>query len=143
MTEAFGGIRVVRSFRREAHERHDYAVGHHTVIRKTLLARWLQHRLDPAVNRLHAFLSKECGIAADEPTISFDGRWYPNALAFATGAIPLPDRVRLRAAKGYQHGDFHGFNLLIGSPPVAEADYYLIDLAEFDADDCSNRALRL
>jgi len=42
VTESFGGIRVVRAFRREAHEEHDYAVGHHTVIRKQLLARFLE-----------------------------------------------------------------------------------------------------
>ncbi|MBI1369319.1 MAG: ATP-binding cassette domain-containing protein [Planctomycetes bacterium] len=42
VVESFGGIRVVRAFRREAHERHDYAAGHHTVVRKTLLARVLE-----------------------------------------------------------------------------------------------------
>lgn len=38
VAETFGGIRVVRSFRRESHEEHSYAMGHHTVIRKTLYA---------------------------------------------------------------------------------------------------------
>src|SRR6185369_2426211 len=42
VTETFGGIRVVRSFRREPHEEHDYAIGHHTVIRKSLWAEWLE-----------------------------------------------------------------------------------------------------
>ncbi len=42
VTETFGGIRVVRAFRRESHERSDYAVGHHTVIRKSLFAQILQ-----------------------------------------------------------------------------------------------------
>ncbi|HVT90032.1 MAG TPA: ABC transporter transmembrane domain-containing protein, partial [Tepidisphaeraceae bacterium] len=45
-TETFGGIRVVRAFRREAHERHDYALGHHTVIRKSLWASILEMMLD-------------------------------------------------------------------------------------------------
>ena len=45
VAEAFGGIRVVRAFRREAYERHDYAVGHHTVIRKQLLARLMETML--------------------------------------------------------------------------------------------------
>ncbi len=36
--ETFGGIRVVRAFRRETREARDYAVGHHTVIRKFLRA---------------------------------------------------------------------------------------------------------
>lgn len=42
ITETFGGIRVVRSFQREAHEEHDHAVGHHTIIRKRLYANLLQ-----------------------------------------------------------------------------------------------------
>jgi ATP-binding cassette subfamily B protein/subfamily B ATP-binding cassette protein MsbA len=36
--ETFGGIRVVRAFRREAWEERDYAVGHHTALRKELFA---------------------------------------------------------------------------------------------------------
>ena len=42
VTETFGGIRVVRGFRRERREQRDYAVAHHTVIRKKLLAEKLQ-----------------------------------------------------------------------------------------------------
>ncbi|MFQ5494976.1 MAG: ABC transporter ATP-binding protein, partial [Phycisphaerae bacterium] len=42
VTETFGGIRVVRAFRRERKEEHDYAVSHHTVIRKNLLAERLR-----------------------------------------------------------------------------------------------------
>ena len=38
VNETFGGIRVVRSFRREPHEERSYAVGHHTIIRKYLSA---------------------------------------------------------------------------------------------------------
>ena len=38
VTETFGGIRVVRSFRRELKEQRDYAVAHHLMIRKRLLA---------------------------------------------------------------------------------------------------------
>jgi ATP-binding cassette subfamily B protein/subfamily B ATP-binding cassette protein MsbA len=36
--ETFGGIRVVRAFRREMRELKNYALGHHTVIRKQLFA---------------------------------------------------------------------------------------------------------
>ena len=36
--ETFGGIRVVRAFRREVREEHDYAVGHHSALRKELFA---------------------------------------------------------------------------------------------------------
>src|SRR3990172_3012938 len=42
VTETFGGIRVVRAFRRERREEREYAVGHHTIIRKNLLAERLQ-----------------------------------------------------------------------------------------------------
>ncbi len=42
VTETFGGIRVVRSFRREPREEQNYAVGHHTVIRKGLLAEGME-----------------------------------------------------------------------------------------------------
>jgi ATP-binding cassette subfamily B protein len=42
VTETFGGIRVVRAFRREPREEANYAVGHHTVIRKSILAQWLE-----------------------------------------------------------------------------------------------------
>ena len=42
VTETFGGIRVVRSFRREPREELGYAVGHHTVIRKGLRAEWME-----------------------------------------------------------------------------------------------------
>jgi ATP-binding cassette subfamily B protein/subfamily B ATP-binding cassette protein MsbA len=42
VTETFGGIRVVRAFRREPREELTYALGHHTVIRKGLLAQWME-----------------------------------------------------------------------------------------------------
>jgi ATP-binding cassette subfamily B protein/subfamily B ATP-binding cassette protein MsbA len=42
VTETFGGIRVVRAFRREPREQLNYAVGHHTVIRKGLFAEWME-----------------------------------------------------------------------------------------------------
>lgn len=42
VAETFGGIRVIRSFRREKREENAYAVGHHTVIRKGLRAEWIE-----------------------------------------------------------------------------------------------------
>lgn len=42
ITETFGGIRVIRAFRRESREELGYAVGHHTVMRKLLRAEWLE-----------------------------------------------------------------------------------------------------
>jgi ATP-binding cassette, subfamily B, bacterial len=43
VSETFGGIRVVRGFGREVKEELDYAVGHHTVIRKHLLVNMMQY----------------------------------------------------------------------------------------------------
>ncbi|HRK31485.1 MAG TPA: ABC transporter ATP-binding protein [Tepidisphaeraceae bacterium] len=42
ITETFGGVRVIRAFRRESREELGYAVDHHTVIRKLLRAEWLE-----------------------------------------------------------------------------------------------------
>ncbi|MDW8263111.1 MAG: ABC transporter ATP-binding protein, partial [Phycisphaerales bacterium] len=42
ITETFGGIRVIRAFRREAREEAGYAVSHHTVVRKMLRAEWIE-----------------------------------------------------------------------------------------------------
>jgi ATP-binding cassette subfamily B protein/subfamily B ATP-binding cassette protein MsbA len=42
VTETFGGIRVVRAFRREPREERSYATGHHTSIRKSLRAERLE-----------------------------------------------------------------------------------------------------
>jgi ATP-binding cassette subfamily B protein len=46
LTETFGGIRVVRAFRRERREQLGYAVGHHTIIRKTLQAQRMELLLE-------------------------------------------------------------------------------------------------
>jgi len=42
VVETFGGIRVVRAFGREKTEARRYAIDHHAVIRKGLLAEWLE-----------------------------------------------------------------------------------------------------
>jgi ATP-binding cassette subfamily B protein len=46
LTETFGGIRVVRAFRRERREQLGYAVGQHTIIRKTLQAQRMELLLE-------------------------------------------------------------------------------------------------
>ena len=48
VNETFGGIRVVRSFRRETAEQRRYALGHHTAIRKGLYADRLEMVLEAA-----------------------------------------------------------------------------------------------
>ena len=100
---------------------------------QSLLESWLRYRLDPGESRIHGFLADDCGLAPDEPTIAFEGHWYPNPLAFASNAIELPEKVRMRSVKGFLHGDFHGFNLLLGSPS-GDPDYFIIDLANYEND---------
>ena len=95
-----------------------------------LLESWLQYRLDPEQSRIHAFLADDCGLPPNESTLAFEGHWYPNPLAFASNVIDLPERTHLRSVKGFQHGDFHGFNLLIGAP-ANDPEYFLIDLSDF------------
>jgi len=46
VNETFGGIRVVRAFRREPREEHGYAVANHTIIRKRLWAELLEMGLE-------------------------------------------------------------------------------------------------
>jgi len=46
VNETFGGIRVVRAFRREPREEHGYAVANHTIIRKRLWAELLEMVLE-------------------------------------------------------------------------------------------------
>jgi ATP-binding cassette subfamily B protein len=46
VNETFGGIRIVRAFRREAREEHGYAVANHTIIRKRLWAELLEMVLE-------------------------------------------------------------------------------------------------
>jgi len=48
VNETFGGIRVVRTFRREPREELGYALGHHTIIRKNLYAQRLEMVLEGA-----------------------------------------------------------------------------------------------
>ncbi len=100
-----------------------------------VLQSWLGYRLDPAQGgRIHGFLSDQCGIPVDAPAIIFEGRWYPNPLAFANGSTAIPERVRLRGAVGHCHGDFHGLNLLVDRRLKTRPNYYFIDLALYQSE---------
>jgi hypothetical protein len=100
-----------------------------------LLARWLGHRLDPTQGRIRGFLADQCGLSAADPCLIFEGQWQPNPLAFADGVLPLPERLRARAATGQVHGDLNGWNVLsVVRPGAARASYYLIDLALYEDD---------
>lgn len=108
----------------------DYRLGAGMRMPQELLQSWLGYRLDPAQGgRLHSFFGEECSIAPDTPSITFDGHWYPNPLAFAEGTVEIPDHLQMRAALGHCHCDFHGLNLLTGLREESDSDYYLIDLA--------------
>ncbi len=101
---------------------------------QALLENWLDYRLDPEQGRIGAFLT-EHGIDPDEPSINFQGEWYPNPYAFARRVVPLPKRTQLRAVRGQSHGDLHGRNILIAAPPRQKRQYFLIDLDLYERDD--------
>jgi len=101
---------------------------------RELLEGWLGYRLDPEEGRIGNFLT-ECGIEPNEPSFSFRGEWYPNPFAFAKRVLPLPKKTRMRAIRGQTHGDLHGHNILIASPPGSRRQYYLIDLDLYRRDD--------
>ena len=98
-----------------------------------LLSAWLGYRLDPGKGgRIHSFLADECNLDPDEPTLLFEGHWYPNPLSFATTA--QRDELALRAVIGNLHGDLHGYNVLVDSRDAPQVAYYVIDLAFYQPD---------
>ncbi|MET1414076.1 hypothetical protein ABVF61_17520 [Roseibium sp. HPY-6] len=100
-----------------------------------LLASWLGYRLvTGSGGRIHQFLTSECGLDAATPSITFEGQWYPNPLAFADGAFQGDDRLQIRAVKGRCHGDLHGMNLLVSDEQPGSLDYFLIDMADYGSD---------
>ena len=98
-----------------------------------LLQAWLGYRLDPEKGRIRGFLADVHRLGSEQPTFVVDGEWLPNPLAFAEQRSPLPDHLKLRAATGNLHGDLHGYNVLVASPPGSDPTYYLIDLALYRA----------
>gem|GEM_PF-1143443 len=114
-----------RDYRRQQGMRHP----------KDLLQSWLGYRLEPERGgRIHDFLAARCGLTPDVPSITFEGHWYPNPLAFALEIKEIPHHLRLRSLSGRVHGDLHGQNVLVGRPESAESDYYLIDLAFYQSE---------
>ncbi len=77
VSETFGGIRVVRAFRREPAARRGYAVGHHTIIRRGL-----------AAQRLELLLEAVWGVLI--PTTSLLVVWYGGRLVLR-GQIHVGD----------------------------------------------------
>ncbi|MES0880069.1 tetratricopeptide repeat protein [Roseibium sp. SCP14] len=113
----------------------DYKLSSGMHLPQELLASWLGHRLDPSEGgRIHDFLSDECNLDLSAPSITFEGHWYPNPLAFAEGALELPDRLQIRAVTGRCHGDLHGLNLLVGHANRQDPEYFLIDLADYQSE---------
>ncbi len=97
-----------------------------------LLHGWLADRLDPEIGHLHSLMAEGCGVGADEPSMSFEGQWYPNPLAFAVGGANTVDHLRLRAVRGNVHGRLSGYNVLISKTGDARDHYYLIDLSHYE-----------
>ncbi|MEM8728730.1 MAG: hypothetical protein AAGF79_02340 [Pseudomonadota bacterium] len=132
-------LQAIRYVARDLFEEwnHDYVLSPGLLMPQALLKSWLGYRLDPAEGgRIHSFLQDRCGISPDTPSISYDGHWYPNPLAFYDGAVEIPERLQIRAVMGRTHNDFHGFNLLIGQSeePTEQSDpsYYMIDMAMYE-----------
>lgn len=98
-----------------------------------LLSRWLEYRLDSDAGRIHRFISQTCGHDPLVPSFSFEGRWFPNPLAFAKSK-DVPNRLNVRAAVGRVHGDLHGQNVLVRSHQDSEPDFFLIDLALYQGE---------
>lgn len=112
----------------------DYRLGDGMHMPPQLLKGWLDYRTIPAEGgRIHGFLSEKCGLSPEAPSITFEGQWYPNPLAFAVGGRELPDRLRLRAVTGHSHGDLHGLNLLVSPSRSEQPNYHLIDLADYQS----------
>ena len=109
----------------------DYRLAGGMQMPQDLLAGWLGRRLDPERGRIFSFLEESCRFPSAEPSLSFEGLWYPNPLAFAREVIEVPARLRLRSVQGRQHGDLHGYNVLVKEQDQADLDYYLIDLAYY------------
>lgn len=128
-------LTVIRRMSRDLLEEwnQDYALSSGIHMPQRLIGDWLGYRIDPSSGgRIHDFLKEKCGLSPEEPSIIFEGRWYPNPLAFALGNGDLPDRLRIRAAQGHAHGDLHGLNVLV-SGAADEPDYFLIDLAMYNS----------
>ena len=112
----------------------DYTLSEGLHAPSELLGRWLDYRLDPAQGgRIHGLLQQDGQLAPEEPSLTFEGHWYPNPLAFALSGEELPEQLRLRAVTGHCHGDLHGLNILVDRSPSSVPSYYLIDLADYQS----------
>ena len=111
----------------------DYEIAEGLLQPQDLLESWLGYRLDSEQGRIGDFLTGDCGLKSDELGYSFEGELVPNPLAFARHARALPKKTRLRAVMGQLHGDLHGNNILIASPPTGRPQYYLIDLELYES----------
>ncbi len=130
-------LSIVRRLSRELLEEwnHDYKLNSGMRMPHQLLRAWLGHRIVPEEGgRIHAFITDICGLSQDEASITFEGHWYPNPLAFAAAVRELPERLRMRAIKGHIHGDLHGLNLLVSPARDEEPNYYIIDLADYQSE---------
>lgn len=113
----------------------DYTLTEGAVPPRDLLATWLERRiLRDGGSRAYKFVEETCNIPKDTPSIFFDGRWFPNPLAFFENVVELPDRLHLRAVIGHCHGDMNGRNILVSKPKDDEQSFHLIDLAHYHSE---------
>jgi len=110
----------------------EYRLADSILTPQELLTGWLDYRLNPSRGRIHGFV-ENANVDPVTATVMWDGHWYPNPLAFAVGAAPVPASVGLRPAAGHTHGDLHGYNVLVRSGDH-DIDWFLIDLAFYDPD---------
>ncbi len=119
------GRRMTRAILQDWNPTYELAEG--ILSPQEVLAEWLDYRLVPPRGRIHGFVGA-AGVEPGAATVMWDGHWYPNPLAFATGAAPGSAKQGLRAISGNTHGDLHGYNVLVRNRDE-ELDWFLIDLA--------------
>lgn len=112
----------------------NYKFAHGFIRPVDLLDSWLGYRLYPDKGgRIHKLLANEGSLDPSTPTFYCEGHWYPNPIVLTDGILDLPTHMAIRGITGNTHGDFHGYNVLIGDEN-GELSYYLIDLAFYQSD---------
>ena len=74
----------------------DYRLADSILTPQEVLTGWLDYRLDPSRGRIHGFI-ENAKVDPVTATVMWDGHWYPNPLAFAVGAAPIPASLGRRS----------------------------------------------
>jgi tetratricopeptide (TPR) repeat protein len=96
-----------------------------------LLHNWLGTKLEFG-GRIEKVCEAITGLPTDTAGFQIDGHEFPSPLAACLdSASPLRD-IRLSPIVGYQHGDFHGRNILVHAPRGESAvDFFIIDFEQY------------